>query len=217
MNIRSKQAGWLSIPAIALLLSTPPALAHHAMGNQLPSNFLEGFLSGIAHPLIGIDHFAFIVAVGVLAAARPRGIALPIAFIVTAMLGTGAHVAQLAIPGVELLVSGSIVLFGVLLILKDKVNGLAMTGLAAIAGLFHGYAYGEAIFGAEMTPLWSYLLGFTMIQLMVSLSAFVISNTILRRSPGSSPFRSVGLVILGIGLAFFGSQLVDLLFPAPIA
>jgi urease accessory protein len=215
MNIRSKQA--LAIPAIALLLSATPALAHHPMGNKLPGNFLEGFLSGIAHPLIGIEHFVFIVAVGVLAAARPRGIVLPIAFVVAAMLGTGAHMAQLGIPGVELLVSGSIVLFGVLLILKDNVNGLAMTGLAAIAGLCHGYAYGEAIFGAEMTPLWSYLLGFTVIQLIVSLFAFTLSNAILRRAPNSSHFRSVGLVVLGIGLAFFGSQLVDLLFPAPIA
>jgi urease accessory protein len=216
MNLRSK-ARILAIPGIALLLSATPAFAHHAMGGNLPTNFLEGFLSGIAHPLIGIDHFAFIVAVGLLAATRPRGISILIAFILAAMLGTGIHLTQLGIPGIELLVSGSIVLFGALLVLNDRVNVITAAGLAAIAGLFHGYAYGEAIFGAEMTPLGSYLIGFTVIQLLVSVSAFLVGQVILRRSPNPSTFRSSGLVILGIGLAFFSSQLINLIFPAPIA
>jgi urease accessory protein len=217
MNLRSKQTAILAIPAIALSLSALPALAHHPMNGGLPSNFLEGFLSGIAHPLIGIEHFTFIVAVGLLAATRPRGISMLLAFLLAAMLGSGAYLAQLSLPGVELMVSGSIVLFGMLLVLNDQGNVLLLTGLAAIAGLLHGYVYGEAIFGAEMTPLGSYLIGFTVIQLLVSLSAFAIGQSVLRRSSEPTAFRSPGLVILGIGLAFFSSQLISLVFPTPIA
>lgn len=51
-----------------LLASTCAALAHHAMGGQLPQTFGQGLLSGIGHPVIGVDHFAFVVAVGIVAA-----------------------------------------------------------------------------------------------------------------------------------------------------
>jgi len=43
----------------------------------------------------------------------------------------------------------------------NKPNWLVLTVLGAIAGLFHGYAYGESIIGAGMTPLlhtyWLYI------------------------------------------------------------
>ena len=40
--------------------------------------------------------------------------------------------------------------------------------LFAVAGLFHGYAYGEAIVGAETAPLAAYFLGFALIQFVLT-------------------------------------------------
>jgi urease accessory protein len=134
------------------------------------------------------------------------------------MLGTGAHIASINLLGVELFVSGSILLFGILLVMKDSPNTGVVAGLSAVAGLFHGYAYGESIFGAEMTPLLAYLIGFTVVQLVVSLLAFRVGKaTILRRGAEQSPakLRSAGLVICGVGLAFFASQVVAVIFPVP--
>ncbi|XPM55997.2 MAG: HupE/UreJ family protein [Leptolyngbya sp. IPPAS B-1204] len=207
----------LSLPLVSsagLLLTATPVLAHHAMAGRLPANFVEGFLSGLAHPVIGLDHLAFVVAVGLLAATEPRGIVIPIAFILTAMLGTGLHLISVPLPAVELLVSGSILLFGSLLVRQTKLSLPMVTGLAALAGLFHGYAYGESIFGAEMTPLLSYLIGFTAIQLLIALSAFWVGRRLLRQ-PGreSANLRSAGLVICGIGIAFFASQVVATVLP----
>jgi urease accessory protein len=193
-------------------------MAHHAMGGGLPANFFQGFLSGIAHPLIGIDHFAFIVSVGLLAAIERRGISIPVSFVLAAMLGTGAHLAKVSVPGVELFVSGSILLFGILLAIKNRPNSSAIASLSGLAGLFHGYAYGESIFGAETSPLLAYLLGFTVIQLLVSLSVFWVAKaTILKPATAgqaSAKFRSAGLVICGVGLAFLASQIVAVMFPA---
>jgi urease accessory protein len=215
-----KPASILVAPLIALSAVTP-ALAHHAMGGRMPSNLIEGFLSGVAHPLIGSDHFAFVVSVGLLAATQKRGIVIPIAFVLAAMLGTGMHLAKLNVPGVELFVSGSIVLFGVLLAMKNSLNTVSVAGLSILAGLFHGYAYGEAIFGAQMTPLLSYLAGFTVIQLGVSLAAFWIGQRVVLNRPktvqSSAPLSSAGLVICGVGLAFFITQVVGIIFPLPIA
>ena len=50
--------------ALIAVLSTTSAQAHHVMDGMLPSTFVEGLLSGLGHPIIGPDHFAFVVAVG---------------------------------------------------------------------------------------------------------------------------------------------------------
>lgn len=216
-----RQAGIFLALAGALVLTAAPAYAHHAMGEGMPSGFFEGFISGIAHPLIGPDHLACIVAVGLLAAVKRQGILIPIAFVLAAMLGTGAHLAGINLPGVELLVSGSILLFGMLLVVKDTPGTGIVAGLSAVAGLFHGYAYGESIFGAEVTPLLAYLVGFTTIQLFVSLLAFQIGRAALLRQAveqkSSAGLRYAGLVICGAGLAFFTSQVIAAILPAPIS
>lgn len=218
-GISLRGAGLLLLVLMGLLLMPTPALAHHAMGGGLPATGFEGFLSGMAHPIIGPDHFAFVVAVGLLAVTRKSGVVIPIAFVVAAMVGTGLHLAQVNLPGVELLIASSVLLGGVLLVMKDRLNTLAVTALSAVAGVCHGYAYGESIVGAEMTPLLAYLIGFTAIQLTVSLAAFGVGRAIASRRTSHQPpadvLRSAGLVICGVGLAFGLSQLVNILFPVP--
>ncbi|MDV2994834.1 MAG: hypothetical protein N4J56_004488 [Chroococcidiopsis sp. SAG 2025] len=219
--VRLGQAGFLAVLTIAsltvtsLLLGTP-ALAHHAIGGKLPTTFFEGFASGLAHPVIGLDHFAFVVSVGLLAAISRQGIKIPIAFVLAAMLGTGLHLMQLALPAAEFVISGSILLFGILLALKDRPNSWVLTGLTAIVGLFHGYAYGEAIFGAEMTPLIAYLMGFTVIQLAVAIAAFLIGRVVLKKATEqpSLPLRFAGFVICGVGITFLSTLILEIIFPA---
>ena len=48
----------------ALFFAAEPALAHHVMGGRMPATFGQGFLSGLGHPVIGLDHLAAVVAVG---------------------------------------------------------------------------------------------------------------------------------------------------------
>lgn len=44
----------------ALLALLPlPAFAHHAMGGATPSTLGQAFISGIAHPVIGLDRSPF--------------------------------------------------------------------------------------------------------------------------------------------------------------
>jgi urease accessory protein len=200
----------------SLLLTATPALAHHAMGGGMPTTFFEGFVSGLAHPMIGFDHFAFIVSVGLLSAVKRQGITIPIAFAAAAMAGTGLHLTGLSLPGLELWVAASVVLFGLLLALKNNLNTAAIVGLGAIAGLCHGYAYGEAIFGAEMSPLVAYLSGFTVTQLVVMLSAFGIGKALLNRpeTEAFGAFRSAGWTICGVGLAFLASQVMGMIVPS---
>ncbi len=55
-------------------------LVARAMAGQTPDNFWNGFLSGLAHPIIGLDHLAFVVASGLIAVGMEQGLLIPLAF-----------------------------------------------------------------------------------------------------------------------------------------
>ena len=81
------ERGWkegLRLCVAALLAAgVSSAHSHHVMDYAMPATALEGLLSGLGHPVIGIDHLLFIAGAGVLAArmkaANSSGEALAIA------------------------------------------------------------------------------------------------------------------------------------------
>jgi len=209
MQFRSTKSFLLAAATLAngfsLLLATP-ALAHHAMGGNLPSNFFEGFLSGVAHPII-----AAVIAIGLLAAGFAQGIMIPITFVLTSLLGTGIHLMKIDMPLPEFFVAVSVVLFGIFLVVKQRPNAVWIGALAAIAGVFHGYAYGESIIGAEPTPLVAYLAGFALIQTAIAATAYQVARSLLKHATettlASNSVRSVGFVICGVGLTVLAAAL----------
>lgn len=101
-----------------------PAFAHHLMGGRTPTSFAEGILSGLGHPVIGLDHFAAVVAVGCLAAAHRQATALVFAFVLAMMAGVAAHVQGTTVPGAEILVAVSVIVFGALLLHERAMTAL---------------------------------------------------------------------------------------------
>lgn len=212
-NLSIKGMVALGSSGLLALLLTAPALAHHPTGNQTPSTFIEGFLSGLGHPVIGLDHLAFVIAVGLLAATRVKGVTLPIAFVIAALFGTGIHLAEVSLPWAEFWISASVLAIGLLIALGSQIPTLALAVLAGFAGIFHGYAYGESIIGATTAPLMAYLLGFTTIQLVIALGAFWIGRRGLEFKTASeyqaaSHLRKAGWAIGGMGLALTYSQVL---------
>ncbi len=207
-NLRGRGfAASVLLVCIALLSGASRAIAHHPLDGKIPANFLEGFVSGLAHPIIGLDHFAFIVAIGLLAVGFSRGALMPAGFIFTALVGTGIHLLKLDLPGSEIIIAGFAIAFGIMLLMPKRPNFITLTALAAFAGLFHGYTYGEAIIGAQMTPLVAYLLGFSLMQYAISLLALLIGNSISQKFT-NSPMQFPGFVICSIGTVFLYSALL---------
>lgn len=158
--------GTLAGAAGLLLVASSPVFAHHAMGGATPQTFSQGLLSGLAHPVIGLDHFAFLV-VAMLLACMLKGAAryvAPLAFVGATIGGTVLHLGAANIPMSEALVALSVVIGGVLVLSRRYPGAFALSAIFAVSGVLHGYAYGESIVGAETTPLLAYLIGFAAIQ-----------------------------------------------------
>lgn len=200
-----------AIIAIELLISAP-AFAHHPMGGKLPANLFEGMMSGLGHPVIGFDHLAFVIASGLIALKITGGIIIPVSFVVATGIGAGIHLASVDLPIPEIVIAISVVLFGILLATRSKKENanynLKVSLLAVIAGIFHGFAYGEGIFGAEPTPMVAYLIGFTIIQLAISLGTYVLAGQLAKSIPFKHIARFAGAAIAAIGTVFFSSAIL---------
>ena len=208
---------WLStvgiISCLSFLIFAPGAIAHHPLGGKLPANFFEGIMSGFGHPVIGFDHLAFIIASGLIAVGTARGILIPIAFVITTGIGALIHLQAINLPVPEIIIAASVAVFGILLIIGNKQTKaanytLVVAGLAALAGIFHGYAYGEGIFGAEPTPLVAYLIGFTVIQLGISLGVYLIASTAVANIHRKYLTHFAGGAIASTGIVFLSSAII---------
>jgi urease accessory protein len=203
MTVRFSRALILSVP---LSLATFPAFAHHMMGGRMPSTFMEGFLSGLGHPVIGPDHLAFLVAIGVAVGAFGLNLLLPVAFIVAMALGVLLHVNGAGLPAAELVVAASVLLAGGLLAWGRPLPVAAWGALFAIAGLFHGYSLGESIYGADRSALGAYLLGLVVIQSVLTVGVALLVRHYGARLTSVAP-RVAGALILAVGVVVLAGNL----------
>ena len=198
--------------ALTLAASTLPVFAHHVMGGQMPQTFGEGLLSGVGHPLIDIGHFAFVVAVGITAALTGRIWTLTLAFVAGTLAGCFVHLAGITLPVAELVIAATVLLLGAIIATNRELPSLMLAIMFAAAGLFHGWAYGGSIIGAEPTPLNGYLLGFTLIQLLVAVIAARSTRWVIAGEAATrTKVRLAGAVVAGIGVALFIGQIGSVL------
>tara|TARA_Y100001968_G_scaffold25524_1_gene19981 strand:+ start:4372 stop:4983 length:612 start_codon:yes stop_codon:yes gene_type:complete len=143
------------------------ASAHHpfeASGQNL--SFLEGIISGLAHPILGIDHLLFLLSVGLISRFSFKKW-LPL-FLLCGLLG--AIISQL-IPGIvgfEFLMGISLVVSA--FVTLEKLPTVIMFPLI----LCHGYLLGNTMVGVEPSPLIAYFVGMLIIEALVILLGFNI-------------------------------------------
>ena len=195
---------------LLLLLSQASALAHHAMGGTLPVTLWNGFLSGFAHPVIGLDHFAFLLAVGLLASTRAKPLLSPLVFVSATLSGVAIHLAIIDLPLTELLVACSVVVVGALLLVHGRLAAISLIGVFVLGGISHGYAYGESIVGAEQSPLLAYLVGLAAVQLIVAIGVIGGMRALETRSAKLPPYglRVSGALVACIGVFFISANLL---------
>ena len=180
------------------------AWAHHVMGYGLPQTFMQGLLSGLGHPLIGLDHAAFIVATGFFLALVEGGMVGVLVLIGGTLAGAAMHLLGIDVPAGEVGVALSVILIGALVMARRKIELTWVAAGLAVAGALHGHAYAESIFGAETAPLGAYLIGFSLIQLAVAAAAFWFHRRIIAARESWVKPVSLGLggIVSLVGIAF---------------
>ena len=196
------------LTGLAAVTAATPAIAHHPLDGAMPETISQGLLSGVGHPIIGIDHLAFIVGAGIIAVMIGRGLTAPLALVAGALLGAVIHFGAVTIPGSEILIALSVIVAGRMIFTGARVgSGLIMAGFA-VAGIVHGYAYAEAVIGAEQTVIAAYLFSFSVTQWVIACGAGAIARIVMRGKNWSAAHRVSGLGIALAGALFLTQAVV---------
>ena len=196
--------------ALMILLSPAAALAHpiHAEGS--------GFLAGLAHPLMGLDHLLAMLAVGLWASmvgGRARWL-FPAGFVLAMVLGGVVGTGGAALPIVEPAILASVIVLGAATALALRVPLALSIMLLAAFGLAHGHAHGvEGPVGLDM----GYMLGFALATAALHGAGLAVGQA-LGRGPAPVLARGLGVVVVasGILLALTPADAAPALAPASL-
>jgi urease accessory protein len=167
----------------------------------MPTTLLEGLLSGITHPVLGLDHLTFMVAIGLAAALAPASLLIIACFVAASLAGTVVHAANFNFAYSEQLVAITIILGGLLLLMGYGSKRLVWLPFALVAGLIHGYAFGETIVGGNLDVTAAYMLGVLGVVVVIPVAAMLVISKGLKISEAQSiSVRATGGVIAMIGI-----------------
>lgn len=185
--------------ATMIAATAAPAFAHvsadahiHAGGEPL------SMLSGLIHPLTGVDHIAAMLAVGLwaaLQAGRARIVA-PLAFVSAMIAGYGLTLSGLSVPAIEPGILASVIVIGLLTAAAVRAKAPVVALVAGVFGLLHGAAHGAELGAADAA-----IFGFGMVAATIALhgAGFIAA---LSLSPRFARLAGFATVATGAVLAF---------------
>ncbi|MDS1311491.1 HupE/UreJ family protein [Marinobacter xiaoshiensis] len=149
------------LTAAALLAASASAMAH-------PGHAEGGFISGLLHPMLGLDHLLAMAAIGFWSVRQSATLknSTPLFVIGGMILGAGIAWAGFSLPGVETGIALSVLLAGILIATMAKLPTAVGGTLVAAFMVFHGFAHGtEMPAGAALV---AYLAGFSIATLALT-------------------------------------------------
>jgi len=180
--------------SVAMLAYIPTAGAH-SIGAEG-----AGFITGLAHPFMGLDHLLAMIAVGIWAEQSGGNAVwrLPLSFVVmmavAALLGASGY----GMPVLEPLIAGSVVLLGLMVVFAIRIPVNLSMLLVSLFAVFHGYAHGLEMPQASSAILYGsgFVLATTLLHLIgIGLGKVAYRKHLLSRLSGSI------IVIAGLYLA----------------
>lgn len=187
------------IPGAVLMLPLA-ALAHVQPGQA------GGLLSGLTHPVSGLDHVLAMMAVGLWGAqlGAPALWTLPLAFPIVMALGGMLGLLGVALPGVEAGIASSAVVLGALVLGQIRLAPAVALAVVACFALFHGHAHGTELAPGQNAVLYS--LGFVVATGLLHGVGIGI-GIIHRWETGRMALRGAGALVMAGGLYFLAGAL----------
>jgi urease accessory protein len=185
---------WL-IAALLSLLWPARALAH-AQGGEA-----AGLLSGLQHPVSGLDHVLAMVAVGLWGAqlGPPAVWLLPVTFPMVMAFGGMMGLVGFALPGIEIGIAASAIILGVLVAWEARPPLWVAVVIVGMFGIFHGHAHGTELPAGADALLYS--IGF--VAATGCLHAAGIGIGLIHRWPvGKVALRAAGVAVALAGVCF---------------
>lgn len=176
-----------------------PALAFAHIGQGDVSG---GFLAGIEHPVMGLDHIVAMVAVGIWGAQlrAPAIWVLPVTFPLVMSFGGVLGGLGVPIPGIEVGIALSAIVLGAMVALAARPPLWVAAVIVGVFAIFHGYAHGAEL--PESANAISYAMGFVIAT--GSLHALGILAGLIKKWPaGEKCLRAGGVLIALCGVYFF--------------
>src|SRR5262249_46462750 len=190
----------IAVFAITALLAADPALAHEQAG------VTGGLVSGLMHPLTGMDHLIAMVAVGIWGAqlGAPAIWVLPITFPLVMALGGVIGVLKFHLPMPELVIALSAIVLGAAVAMRLRVPFALAAAIVAVFAVFHGHAHGAELPNSA-NPL-AYGVGFVVATGLLHLCGIAI-GTLTRWTAGGRMIQGLGVVIALLGGYFLAQSL----------
>lgn len=187
----------------ALLLIAVGAISTSAsahIGTELHNH--SSFMTGLLHPLGGLDHLLAMLAVGIWSAvsARRAGPALlwgPLAFANMLVLGALLGLQGMGGAVVEPLVAASVLALGLLVLTRQGMSAVASMALVGGFAVFHGLAHGNEL--AATGNAWAAVAGMFATTIALHLTGVALGWT-LRAAPAWTT-RATGAAVAVSGMA----------------
>ncbi len=161
----------------------------------------SGFLTGMLHPVTGLDHVIAMVAVGLWGAqlGAPALWVLPVAFPVIMAFGGALGAMGLGLPGVEIGIALSGLFLGAMVLFNVKMPLWVALIPISIFAVFHGHAHGTEM--PKLSVPLMYASGFVIATGLLHLSGIAIGG-LWRWSIGQWIVRGSGGIIAALGAYF---------------
>ena len=192
--MRSHLSFKLTICLFALMISSP-AFAHIS-----EEGLKGGFISGYIHPLLGWDHVAAMVAVGIWGAFLGRRaiwilpIVFPFVMIIGGILGMLGVPVPFIVPGIAL----SSIIIGLAIAFKWQAPLSLASIIVGLFAIYHGYAHGQNLPVAS-NPI-AFAFGFVLGSGTLHLIGILFS-LLDRYRWGVRSLQLAGVIIALVGLA----------------
>jgi urease accessory protein len=179
--------------ALALLPAVASAHPGHDGGHDLSWDFGGGF----AHPIFGFDHLVAMIAVGIWAAqlgGRARWL-VPATFV--SVMTLAATFGQREIPHVamEQMLAASLLAFGLMVALAQRLPLVVGLGLTALFATFHGFAHVSEL--PSGSGSFSFGLGFITATALLHAAGLAIGSLNADQINGWLKATGVGIATIG--------------------
>jgi urease accessory protein len=197
-NVRTPCLAGAAFAALALFCFPAAAYAH--VGIEAG----QGFVAGLLHPVLGLDHFLAMVSVGIVSAqlGGRRIFTVPATFVLAMIAGAVAGVHGQQWPFTEAGIALSVIVLGTAIAaVRHQGQGWPVLGVMAVVAFFgslHGHAHGLELPKAA-DPVY-YAAGFVIATTAIHLLGVGIGHFFTARTAFVPLLRHMGSAMAGMGL-----------------